>query len=96
MAPKTLTRIAVNASVAFTARLLNASAILSNHPLSFDGGPFVPPTHPKSPMTESIIVVIPAIKAVSVEIIVIICSRLKIQIVSSKGIFSPITFQGFV
>ena len=57
MAPTTLPTIARNASTAFTASLLSASANLSNHffkaPLSFVGGPPPPPPPSKSPMAES-------------------------------------------
>ena len=82
--------MAGNASTAFPAGLLSASASLSSHffkaPLSFGGGPPIPPPPPKWPITESTIVAITAKKAESVEIIVIIYSRSKIQILSGKDV----------
>ena len=79
-----------NASTAFPASFLSVSANLSNHffrvPLSFGEEP------PKSPMTESTIVVILVKRAESVEIIVIICSRIRIRILSAKELSSSRTF----
>ena len=67
MASTALPTMAGNASAAFPASLLSASASPSNHffkaPLSFDGGPPVPLPPLKSPLTESAIVVIPAKRA---------------------------------
>ena len=80
--PTTLPTIACNASTAFPASLLSASANLSNHffkvPSSFGGEATVPPLPPKSPITESTIVAITTKNAESVEIIVTICSRIEI------------------
>ena len=60
IAPTTLPTIAGNASSAFPASLLSASANLSNHfykvPLSFHGGPPASPPPPKTPGMEKIIV----------------------------------------
>ena len=96
MAPTTLPTMAGYASAAFPASLLSASANLSDHffkvPLSFGGEPPVPPPPPKSPMTESTIIAMPAKKAESVEIMVIICSQIKIRILSGKGLFLSRTF----
>ena len=54
MVPTTLPTIAGNASTAFTASLLSASASLSNHfyktPSSFDGEPPATPHPPKTPV----------------------------------------------
>ena len=101
MAPTTLPTVAGNASTAFPASFLSPSASLSNHffkaSLSFDGGPPTPLPSSKSPIVESIIVVIPVKKEVSVKIISIICSRIKIQILCDhyfitilfKSLFDP-------
>ena len=68
-------------------RLSSSSANLSNQffktPSSFRGEPPVPP---KLPMTESVIVVIHRKRAVSVEIIVIVYSRLGYNFFSSKDV----------
>ena len=64
-----------NASAAFPASLLSASASLSNHffkvPLSF-GEPPVPPVPPKTPVTARTIVEIVMDRAVSIENMVIL------------------------
>ena len=84
IAPTTLPTIVGNASTAFPASLLSESASLYNHflkaTLSFGGGLPPPPLPPKSPMTESTIVVIPVKMAVNVKIISRICSRIKVRI----------------
>ena len=94
--PTTLPTIAGNASPAFPASLLSACANLSNYffrvPLSFGGVPPVPTPPPKSPMTESTIVAMPVKKAESVEIMIIICSQIKIRIFSDKGLSLSKTF----
>ena len=70
IAPTTLPTIAGNASTAFPASLLSASASLFKHffnsPLSFDGGIPVPPPPQKSPKTEKAIIVTPAKSAENV------------------------------
>ena len=56
IAPTALPTMAGNASTAFPASLLSASASLSNHffrvPLSFDGEPPAPPPPPKTPVMQ--------------------------------------------
>ena len=56
IAPTALPTMAGNASTAFPASLLSASASLSNHffrvPLSFDGEPPAPPPLPKTPVMQ--------------------------------------------
>ena len=83
-----LPTIAGNASAAFSASSLSASASLSHYffkaSLFFAGGPPPSPPPPKSPMAESTIVVIPVTIAVSVEIISTNCSRIKVRILSGK------------
>ena len=75
IAPTTLPTIAGNVSTAFLASLLSASANLSNHffkaPLSFDGGPPIPPPHPKTPVMAKTIVATVIEKAVNIENMVI-------------------------
>ena len=77
IAPTTLPTIVGNASAAFPASLLSASAGLSNHifkvPSSFYGGPpALPP--PKAPSMERTIVAMVMHKAVNIENMVITCS----------------------
>ena len=100
-APTTLPMIAGNASAAFPTSLLSAFTSLSNHffsrPLrllmeNLLSPPPAPPTLPRSPMTESTIVVIPAKRTVSVEIIVTIYSGIKVRILSGKCVFLSRTF----
>ena len=80
--PTTLSMMAGNVSTAFPESHLSALANLSNHflrvLLSFGEEPPVPPPPSKSPMTESTIVATSAKRAESVEIIVIICSQIKL------------------
>ena len=94
--PTTALSTAGNASTAFPASLLSASANLSNHffkaPSSFSREPPVPLPPPKSSMTESAIVAILAKRAERVEIIVTICSPIKIPVLSGKGVFLSRTF----
>ena len=96
IAATTLPMIAGNASMAFPPSLSSVFANLSNHffriPLSFGRKlpASLPP--PKSPTIESIIVAIPAKRAERVEIIITICSRIKIRILSGKGVFLSRTF----
>ena len=75
--------IAGNALAAFPSSLLSTSASLSNYffrvPLSFDGRPptpLLPP--PKTPVMARIVVAIVIDRAVSIENIVIPCSRNKV------------------
>ena len=72
IAPTTLPTIAANASTAFPASLLSASANLSNHffktPSSFGGEPPVPlPPPPKTPVMTRTTVEIVIERAVSIE-----------------------------
>ena len=83
MAPTALPTIAGNASTAFPASLLSASANLSNYffkaPLSFDGGPPAPPLPPpKTPVMARTIVEIVIERAVRNENIVMLCSQNKV------------------
>ena len=80
-----------NASAAFSASLLSASASLSNHffkvLFSFDGGPpatQLPP--PKSPVMVRTIVELVIERAVSIENIVIPCSLNRVRILSAKDV----------
>ena len=98
IAPTTLAVMVGSASTVFPTSLLSAFASLFNHffkvPSSFNGGPPIPVSPPKSPMTESTIVDIPTKRAESVEIIVTICSRIKIRILPNKDVFLSRTFSG--
>ena len=90
--PTTLLTIAGNASTAFPASLLTAFASLSNHffkiPSAFGGEPPAPPPPPeKTPVMPSTIVQIVIEKAVSIENIVILCSRNKVRIFSANDVF---------
>ena len=97
IAPTTLPTIAGKASTAFPTCLLSASANLSNHffktPSSFGGEPPVsPPTPPKVPIIARTTVEIVIEKAVSIENIVIPCTRNKVWILSAKEVFWSRTF----
>ena len=72
-APTTLPMMAGNSSAAFPARLLSASASLSNHPfLSFGEEPPVPPPPPpKAPSMARTIVAMVIERAASIEDVVI-------------------------
>ena len=87
IAPTTLPMMAGNASVAFPVSLLSASASLFNHffktPSSFHGKPPVPPLPPpKTPVMTRTIVEMVIERAVSIENMVIPCSRNKVRIIS--------------
>ena len=103
MVTTTLPTATRNASAAFLASLLSASANLSNHffeTLSFFAGE-PPPSH-SPPLKTSVkartIVEIASERAVTIEIIVMRCSRNKVRILSANSFFllyqKP--FQGFV
>ena len=90
--PTTLPTIADNASTAFPASLLSAFANLSNHffriPSSFGGETPVPPAPPqKTPVITRTIVEIVIERAVSIENIVIPCSRKRVRILSANDLF---------
>ena len=91
IAATTLPTIAGNASMAFPASLLTAFASLSNHffkiPSSFGGEPPALPPLPKTPVIERTIVEIVIENAVSIENIVMPCSRNKVRILSPKDVF---------
>ena len=96
IAPTTLPTIAGNASTIFPASLLSASASLPNHffkiPSSFGGEPPIPASPPKTPVIASTIVEIVIERAVSIENIVIPCSRKRVRILSAKDVFWSRTF----
>ena len=97
IAPTILPMIAGNASAAFPASLLSASASLSNHffrvPLSFDGGLTAPPLPPpKPPSMARTIVEIVMDWAVRIEAIVKPCSLNRIRILSARDISLSRTF----
>ena len=91
IAPTTLPTIAGNASTIFPASLLSASASLPNHffkiPSSFGEEPPIPASPPKTPVIASTIVEIVIERAVSIENIVIPCSRKRVRILSAKDVF---------
>ena len=93
MPPTAFPTIAGNASVDFPANLLSASASLSNYflktPSSFGGEPPVPP---KAPVMARTIVEIVIERAVSIENMVIPCSRNKVRILSAKDVSLSRTF----
>ena len=94
IAPTTLLTIAGNASTAFPANLLSASANLSNHPSSFDGQhPLLPSPKTSSMARATVAMVIE--RAVNIEAMVTPCSRNKIRIFSAKDVFYQEPFQGF-
>ena len=94
MAPKTLITISVNFSIAFPTSLLTASASLPNYPLSFDGEPPVHPPPSKTTVMVRTNVEIVIERAVSIENIVIPCSRKKVRILSAKDVSLSRTFSG--
>ena len=98
IAPTTLPTIAGNASTAFPASLLSASANLSNHffriSLSFGGEPPVPP--PKAPVMTSAIVEIVIEKTVSIGNIVMPCSRNNVRIRFANELFIKNFFNGLL
>ena len=83
-----------NVSTAVSKCLLSASASLFNHlfkaPSLFDGEP--PPPHSKIPVISSAIVKIVIKREVSIESIVMPCSRNKVRILSAKDLFFSTTF----
>ena len=87
----TFPTITGNASTAFPASLLSASASLSNYffkiPSSFGGEPPFPLPPPKAPVMARTIVEIVIEKAVSIENIVLPCSRNKVRILSANDVF---------
>ena len=91
IAPTTLPAIAGNTSTAFLASLSSAFASLSNHffktPSSSGGEPPVPPPPPKTPMMANTIVEIVIEKAVTIENMVMPCSRNKVRILSANDVF---------
>ena len=89
MAPKTLPTIAGNASAAFPAIFLRATASPSNHffkvPLYFYGGPPAPPLPPpKAHVMARTIVEMVIERAVSIENMVILCFLNRMRILSAK------------
>ena len=94
MAATTLSTMAGNASTAFSASLLSASANLSNHffktSLSFGEEPPAPLPPPKTPVMKRMIVDIITEKAVSTEKIVMPC--LRVRILSANDVSSSRTF----
>ena len=98
IAPTTLPVMASNASTAFLASILSPSANLSGtfpylqSLLIFRWRASCPLPPPKSPMTESTIAAIPTKRAVNVKIIVTTCSRIKVRILSGKGVFLSRTY----
>ena len=96
MAPATLPTKAGNASTAFPASLLSASASLSNHfyktPSSFDGEPPATPHPRKTPVMASTIVEIVIEMTTRIENMVMPCSRNKVRILSAKDVFLSRTF----
>ena len=98
MAPTTLPTIAGNASAAFPASLLIASASLSSQ---FFKSPYLlmenllsplPPSPPKTPAMARKIVGIVIERAVSIENMVIPCSRNKVRILCAKNVSLSRTF----
>ena len=96
IAPTILPTMAGNASAAFPASLLSASASLSSHffkvTLSFHGVPPVPAVPPKTPVMAGTIVAMVIEKAVSTENIVTPCSLNKVRILSAKDASLSRTF----
>ena len=94
--PTALPTIAGNASTAFPASFLSASASLSNHyfktPSSFDGEPSAPPPPPKTSVMARAIVEMAIERAVSIEDMVMPCSRNKVRIFSAKNVSLSRTF----
>ena len=96
MAPTTLPMMGGNASAAFPASLLKASASLSNHffkvPLSFDGEPHVPLPPPETPVMARTIAAMVMDREASTEAMVIPCSLNRIRILSAKDASLSRTF----
>ena len=61
--------------------------LLKSHQRSLCGEPCAPPPPPKAPVIARTIVEIVTERAVSIENIVIPCSRKKIQIISANDVF---------
>ena len=96
-APTTLPTTAGKASTAFPASLLSASANLFNHffrvPQPFDGEPPVTlPPPPNTPVMERTVVKIVMERTVSIENMVMPCSRNKVRIFSVKDASLSRTF----
>ena len=91
IAPTTLPTIAGNASTLFRASLLSASANLSNDLFqktpSLGVEPVPLPTPPKTPAMARTIVEIVIERAVSIENMVIPCSRKRVRILSANNAF---------
>ena len=87
----TLSTIAGNASTAFPASLLSASASLSNHffkaPSFFGEEPPVPLPPPKTPVIARTIVEIVIERAIRIKNMVTPCSQNKVRILSAKDVF---------
>ena len=96
IAPTTLPTMVGNVSAVFPASLLRASNSLSNHffkvLLSFDAEPPAPRRPPKTLVMPRIIVEIVMDRAVSIENMVMPCSRNKVQILSAKDASLSRTF----
>ena len=96
IAPTTLPTMVGNVSAVFPASLLRASNSLSNHffkvLLSFDAEPPAPQRPPKTFVMPRIIVEIVMDRAVSIENMVMPCSRNKVQILSAKDASLSRTF----
>ena len=92
----TLSTIAGNASTAFPASHLSASASLFNHlfktPSSHGGELPTPTPTPKVPVIAIIIVEMVTERAVNTGNVVMPCSRNKIPILSAKDVFLSKTF----
>ena len=90
IAPTTLPTTAGNASTAFPGSLLSVFANLSNHvfktPLSFAVEPPAPLAPPKTPVMVRAIVEIVLDRAVSIENMVMTCSRNKVRILSGNDV----------
>ena len=96
IAPTTLPTMVGNVSAVFPASLLRASNSLSNHffkiLLSFDAEPPAPRRLPKTLVMPRIIVEIVMDRAVSIENMVMPCSRNKVRILSAKDASLSRTF----
>ena len=96
IAPKTLSTIAGNASMAFLGSLFRASANLSNHffkaPSSFGKEPPVPLSSPNAPVIARAIVEIVIEREVKIENMVMPCPLNKVRILSVKDVFLSRTF----
>ena len=91
--------MAGNASAAFPASLLSASASLSNHfyrvSFCFDARPPAPPPPPKTPAMVRTIVEIVTERAVSIENMAIPCSLIRYDIFPLGMYLYQELFQGF-